>query len=170
MNPLIKAKIENPLTLSQRIDGLEGKIRRLSNVDQDDRIWDLKRTILKEREPILKPLKEELAKLVAERAAKRRPPTPRWPENCPEKVVKACEKYWSGTTNCGNFRIHAWNDKHILTSYPGGSAYNRFNGAEYYSAGYSLIPVNCTGTLDGKRITLPGRACKKTFEEVLAKA
>ena len=137
MNPLIKAKIENPLTLSQRIDGLEDKIRRLSNVDQDDRIWDLKRTILKEREPILKPLKEELAKLVAER---------------------------------GNFRIHAWNDKHILTSYPGGSAYNRFNGAEYYSAGYSLIPVNCTGTLDGKSITLPGRACKKTFEEVLAKA
>ena len=161
-------KADKVVPLGLRIDNLERKLRDLKDVRHDKRVMDLEDAILRERGPLIQPVREELSKLIAEREAKRRPPAPRWSVDCPQSVIDACTRYWRGTTNSGNFRIHAWNDKHILTSYPGGSAYNRFNGAETFRAGYYVISTAATNRMDGDCVDLPGRACPRIYEEVLA--
>lgn len=49
-----------------------------------------------------------------------RKPSKRWPQNVPQNVREACERFWSGTTEFATFRIHEWNEKAVWTSYPAG--------------------------------------------------
>lgn len=90
-----------------------------------------------------RPRVEELEKQIAAIREQRPAPKPRWPENTPANVLKACQDYWSGTAEYRSFRIHLWNDKAAWTSYPAGG-YSDNGGFHPCPPCYSLISLTQT--------------------------
>ena len=43
----------------------------------------------------------------------------RWSKNTPLNIIQRCKNYWIGTRHLNTYRIHCWNDKGIITSFPG---------------------------------------------------
>ena len=95
---------------------LNRQLDMLYCLDTDQRVADVKKLVLNERQPKIEALKKQIEELREKRPEKK----PRWPENVPANVLEVCKKYWSGTTAYDNFRIHCWNDKLVCTSYPSG--------------------------------------------------
>ena len=96
--------------IEKEIDNLSGYWK----VCTSPRVRALIDTILKENEPKLKELREELE---AVKSGKPKP-KPRWPADVPEDVFNLCEDYWKGAEEYAVYRIHCWNDKGVWTSYP----------------------------------------------------
>ena len=82
--------------------------------------------------------RQEAATLREELEASKRPKKPRWPESTPPEVIDVCNRYWSGTEEYSRFRIHAWNDVAVWTSYPSGGYYDN-GGYHPASPSYCLI-------------------------------
>jgi hypothetical protein len=65
---------------------------------------------------------EEDAAYQAYQTAKRDfKPKARWPENTPDHIKQFCAEYWGRTSERLTYRIHAWNDDVVVTSYPAGT-------------------------------------------------
>jgi hypothetical protein len=128
-------------TLFAQIESLEAKLRRMSDVSMDPRMIALGDQIWLERKPKLDEITKEIQEMRKLYEANKPKKKPRWPEDCPQKVVEQCNNYWSGTTERYRFRIHAWNEKAIITSYPGGS-YQSGTTTEYGPACYRMIPLS----------------------------
>lgn len=126
---------ETATSIRYRLRQIEWKVQ------SDPRIAVLKKTIAAEYATEVASLNAALAELRAKRPA----PKPRWPENTPANVLKVCEAYWSGTEEFHKFRIHLWNDKAVITSYPSGAFWNN-GGRNAASACYfciSLTELDC---------------------------
>jgi hypothetical protein len=75
------------------------------------------------KEKVLEARKADIERVEAqieELRAKRVKPKMRWPDSTPPEVIDECNAYWVGTTEYWTYRIHAWNEKAIWTSWPSG--------------------------------------------------
>jgi len=154
------------MTIKQEIEALWAKKIRLDqSIRQDDRVLDLIDHIRDEKKHLFDKIDAEIAELEKQRKPQR-PKTPRWPVDCPEAVIKACTVYWSGTSEAHRFRIHAWNAIKVITSYPGGSLYNRM-GSEYCSPEYHMIELSKCHS-DNCIKSWSGRLSKKEMADALA--
>ena len=122
-----------PPTLTQ----LKDELKRLTDFYYVTNHPDVRAAIEKVRAEN-KPRVEELNKRIAALHSAKPAPKPRWPENTPANVLKACQDFWSGTEEYRSFRIHLWNDKAAWTSYPAGG-YSTVGGWNPTPAHYSLI-------------------------------
>lgn len=92
--------------------------------------------VRKRNAPRVAELKAEIESLQAKRPKK----NGRWPEDCPENVIKACASRWRGTTESQKYRIHAWTDKAAWTSY-GAGGYSDNSGWHRTTSGHEVISL-----------------------------
>ena len=80
---------------------------------------------------------EVRAEIEALRAA-RPPKPPRWPIDTPTDVLDLCDKFWRGSSEHHEYRIHCWNERAVWTSYPSGG-YSDNGGYHPTPASYRLV-------------------------------
>ena len=142
------------------------KLRDLRETRWEPRVRALQAHILDERAAEIKSVEAQIAALRSKRPAA----PPRWPENTPANVLEVCRKYWDGTTEFTKYRIHAWNDKIVVTSYPGGKYFD--NGGGHYGPP-SYEAVSLTESQYGKPKRLAdkrGRVSKAQIQGLLTSA
>lgn len=158
------------LTLKQQIESLWAKKQRLdASIRQDERVLDLIDHIRDEKKPLFDKIDVEIAELEAQRKPQR-PKTPRWPIDCPKKVIEACAEHWSGTTEHSKFRIHMWSETKAITSYPGQTGWSGVGSTQYYQPHYRMISLNSprSGGHSNYIREWAGRLSKKEMAAALA--
>lgn len=142
---------------------LQYNLSLLRNVSFAPEVIAAKELVLKNRQPQIDVLEKQIRDLQAKRPASK----PRWPENTPANVLKRCEKFWEGTTEFRKFRIHAWNDKIIITSFPSGAFWNN-SGRNAASSCYYAISRSEDQYSKPKEIcSKSGRVSKLDIEAML---
>jgi len=92
----------------------------------------------------------------------------RWPDDTPDHIKTFCSEFWSGTEEYWNYRIHAWNDKIVITSYPNRAWYD--NGGRHPGS-TRFFAVSLTEKEYGKAKWIKekeGRLTKKDIVEMLS--
>ena len=156
------------MTLQQQIKQLREEVTKLRDYRSDPRVVKVIELVMDERRAKINDLEDKLHGMSS--LPKLKPS--RWPDNTPAEVIEQASAFYAGTTESHKFRIHAWNDKGIVVSYPGGT-WSDNGGQHYGQALYSLLSRTETKRgMSGNQVcaelqTWSGRVSKKTYQTEL---
>lgn len=153
--------------MKPQISKIKHELNRLQdfmNLCCDPRVRKVLNTIRDERAPRVAELQNQLAEARRNAPAKK----PRWPDNVPDNVLDACNRYWQGTEESRIFRIHCWNDKLVCTSYPAGGYSTNGGWVKTRATFYFLSLTQASGKPLHAGLYLQGRRSKKQLEATLA--
>lgn len=152
--------------MKENIRDLRWRLQRLEkSIDNDPGVIAAKKIA---REKIQSQV-DEIANKINDLLINKPAPKSRWPEDTPEQVIKECKQHWLGTTEYGVFRIHAWNDRAVWTSYPAGG-YSDNGGWHRTPASFYLISrigLDQWGRRAKVLDTLEGRVSLKQMQQAL---
>lgn len=91
------------------------------------------------------------------------------PLECPDDVQAIARRYFNGTTDYNRYRIHAWTDRFIWVSAPGGSFWSAVGCRSYGAVWHRILPrdiakVSC---IRGEVFETRGRVAKSRMLETM---